>query len=356
MILNKFLIIIFILIFSISSFADTNNKEIKIAAVLGLTGSATVHSTAIKKGVLLAVEKLKEDGIKVDIKFEDDQTNPMKTVTATKLLIGSGYKYFIGPVWSFLAKAAKPIMERANVVSVLPTGASSINGGASSAFFNLYPNPSDQKKPLINWLKTTNYKRALIITPNGDWGEEFQKVFSEVFKELNRKVVSNISFNHDEIDLNSLKSIFLRERSKNFDIIITTGSAKDIASIVKAKNQLNLTQALISSEDLIDARNLGILTSKDLIGEYFVTHLKPPSKEFSSLFEKQFNEPAHLYADRAYDALMVLVKAIRETDGSVDKVKDYLFNKLEYTGVTGEVKFDSNGDYVQEAYEVVFVD
>lgn len=116
--------------------ANDKKQELKVALVLGLTGSASVHSDAISKGAELASEKLKSEDFIINIKFEDDQTNPSKTVFTFKFLLSEGYKFFIGPTWSFQAKAIEAILHSNNAVSLLPAGSSLINGGVSSVFFN----------------------------------------------------------------------------------------------------------------------------------------------------------------------------------------------------------------------------
>ena len=331
------------------------NSEIRIGAVLGLSGAASYHSDAIRKGIELAVEDLEKAGIKVDVRFEDDQTNPAKTVSAFKFLIAKGYKYFIGPTWSFQAKAIEPVLRANNYFALLPAGSSLINGGASEVFFNLCPRRDKQLAPLKNWIANQKDLRAVILTPNGDWGQVHNDIFSKAVSESGATLIDSQSFDYGT-DLSTIKSILLRKQTAGFNSIFITGSPADVANIVRAKNQLGIKSSILATHDIVDAVELGLLSSEELGKDLYVSRLQYPGEDFQRKFEAKYSETAKLYSDRAYDALIALATAISKTDATPANVKNYLRREFSSKGTLGMIEFDANGDLAQGEYQLVAYD
>ena len=78
----------------------------------------------------------------------------------------------------------------------------------------------------------------------------------------------------------------------------------------------------------------------------------PLNRDFDRLHKQRYLEPAQRYDDRAYDAIMVLADAYHNTHGSVEQVREYLQGKTDYTGFTGRIQFDRNGDVQTASYQV----
>jgi branched-chain amino acid transport system substrate-binding protein len=66
--------------------------------------------------------------------------------------------------------------------------------------------------------------------------------------------------------------------------------------------------------------------------------------DFRAAFKKKFNADVQIYAPYVYDAVMVMVEAMKKAD-SADPAK-YLpeLHKINYKGVTGNIAFDNRGD------------
>ncbi|MGE5650989.1 MAG: ABC transporter substrate-binding protein, partial [Bacillota bacterium] len=66
--------------------------------------------------------------------------------------------------------------------------------------------------------------------------------------------------------------------------------------------------------------------------------------EFRAAYKKKFGIDVQLYAPYVYDAVMVMVEAMKKA-GSAEPAK-YLpeLHKISYKGVTGNIAFDAKGD------------
>lgn len=326
-------------------------KTLKAAAVLGLSGSAAYHAQGIRQGLEMAAKELETEGWDVQLKFEDDQTNPAKTASAMHFLLSSGYRFFIGPTWSFQVNAVRTILTSKDAVALVPGGSSEINGGAIEGVFNLCPPRTKQQQPVTAWLKENRYKKGFVLTPNGDWGEVHREVFEGALKEAGASLVGRDNFDYG-VDSAVLRTILLKAKKAGADAVFITGAAADVANIVHARNLLRLNLAIMSSDDVRDALEMGLLSAADIASKVYAVGLTVPP-EFRERFRAEFGEEPKIYSDRGYEALRILALALEKTDGSPKTVKSFLRGELKFDGASGVIQFDENGDITSGSYQII---
>jgi branched-chain amino acid transport system substrate-binding protein len=81
----------------------------------------------------------------------------------------------------------------------------------------------------------------------------------------------------------------------------------------------------------------------------------PAAQEFGKRYKARFNQDVELYAPFAYDAALVMIKAIHDAN-SLDrqKILDSM-SKATVTGVTGKIAFDPYGDLIKPPYTLFVV-
>ena len=75
------------------------------------------------------------------------------------------------------------------------------------------------------------------------------------------------------------------------------------------------------------------------------TSSDPNTKQFVNAFEKKFGYEPGWVESHCYDAFMLIANAMKitgKTDG--ESIRQYLDSMGIYNGVTGQIKFDANGD------------
>jgi branched-chain amino acid transport system substrate-binding protein len=78
----------------------------------------------------------------------------------------------------------------------------------------------------------------------------------------------------------------------------------------------------------------------------------PASRAFVAAFRKEYNRTPSIYAAQAYDAIMMIDAAVRETKGKVDN-KDAVraaLRKANFKSVRGDFRFGTNQFPVQDFY------
>ncbi len=337
---------------AVSKAETDGSKHLKIGAVLSLSGIAANNGEAIRKGMILAFEDLKASGWTVDVNFQDDGTNPKKTLSAIQFLISRDYRIFVGPTWSFLTNVAMPVLEKAGALAIVPAGSSDINGGASKAIFNLCPKRSGELSVINEWLKPRSYKKAFILTPLGDWGVIHREVFRQSVEQSGITVVGDEQFDY-ELEPGALKTILLRAKANGADLFLTTAGGSDLANILKFKANLQWPAAMLTTEDLWDSIDEGLISSENLVlKDAWIVGL-PLNAEFNKKFQARFNESPKMYADRAYDAVMLIAKGMQARDGSPIALRSFVSKGTPFRGVTGEIRFNALGDRMAEEYSVM---
>lgn len=325
--------------------ARAEDKTLKVGLVLGLTGGASQHADAIRNGVELAATELRASGWTVDLTYEDDQTNAGKTVTALRALIARGHRLFIGPTWSFQIHAALPILAASDAIAIVPGGSADISGGSAKGVFYLSPKRDGQIRPISEYLKQRNYRRAMILYPLGDWGVIHDQVFRAAAASAGLELSGSHEFEYG-MDASGHKAFLSKVRSAKADVILMTGAPADSAQLVRARNDLKLDTAILGTDTFLGAVNDGLLSASDRMDNVFAVAL-PVDPEFSKRYVEKYRELPRQYADRGYDALHVLARAVEHTpDGATAKLDAYLREELSFVGASGKIDLDDNRDLV----------
>lgn len=130
--------------------AKKQPEEIKIGAILPLTGDGAKYGEEAKNGIELALEELKDSKIKVF--YEDDQGTSSGAVNAFNKLVASvKAPVIIGPMYSSTALAVAPLAEKNKVVILSPSASSPELTKAGDYFFRNWP----------HWFSTNEIRQLL---------------------------------------------------------------------------------------------------------------------------------------------------------------------------------------------------
>jgi branched-chain amino acid transport system substrate-binding protein len=331
---------------------ERSGKTLKIGAVLSLTGDAAMSGDAMRKGIELASSELREKGWDVEVTFQDGETKPAKSISSFQYLINNGYKFFIGPTWSFEINSVKPLLEKNKVTTIAPAGSSDINSGASSSIFNLCPLRSRQVPVLTEWLIAKRFKKAYILVPSGDWGIIHRTVYVEALKNAGIELVGADEYDYG-LSPSTLKSLLLKRKVSGADLIVTTGAAGDIANMLKIRSEMHWDAGFITTEALWDAIDSKLLSPvQSELKNAWVLGL-PLVGSFFDKFTRSFQEAPKVYADRGYDALILFAQFVEASANKNESPAEYFLDKYEYTGASGVISFNPNGDRVTGDYRVM---
>ena len=349
------IIIASLIVFSLGCMKKSEN-EIKVGAILPLTGDNAIYGVSIKKGMDLGLEEVNKangiNGKKLVILFEDDQADPQKSVAAYKKLITvDKVPMILGGVFSASTLAMAPLAEKDHVVLFSPTSSAVEITQAGDFIFRIYPSDSYDGVFLADFAsKVLKAKTVSILYMQVTSISAITKVFAEQFEADGGKVLDTIGYNEGDSDF---RTQITRIKKSNPDVVFIPSYLRETAIQLKQMKELRLNKPLLAVSTFNDPK-IFELAGNAAEGVIFSTPMfDPQSKEsnikyFVKSFFKKYNEEPNIWAGYGYDVVKIAALAIEKGGNKAEAIKKELYKINNYPGVTGNTSFDQHGDVKKE--------
>lgn len=331
-------------------YAD-ESRTLRLAAPLALSGIAAEHSENIRNGIELAKSELEQQGWKVEVAYEDTTAQAARVVTAVQSLLARGHRFFIGPTWSYMVAAARPLFERYDTVVYSPATSTEVTAGPSPNVFQGASRHSGKLEALSPWLKNRQFTRAALIVSEADWGTLHRGIFEQACRNAGIEIVLSRSYQldaEDEVVRNFAGIISGRKP----DVVLADLNKGGTAIFLRRMDEHGFRPPVIGVEKMRDAFTQSLIVSGPGTPRLYVMEI-PLKPEFVERFKSHFGTSPGSYSDSAYDGVMILARAVSATDGSPQAVRNYLRDRLSYEGASGYFDFDSNGDVVKSKWQIL---
>lgn len=282
----------------------------------------------------------------------DNKSDKTEAVTAAQKLVSEGVIGILGSYGSGVSIAAGDIFADAGIPAI---GCSCTNPQVTSGndwYFRVCFIDPFQGTVMANYAIQNGYESAAIITQLGDdYSSGLGSYFKSAFQDLGGTVVAEEQFQTNQSDF---KAILTNIKAANPDIIFAPSSITTAPLIIKQAREMGITSVIAAGDTWENAtiiENAGA-DAEGIVLSTFYDEAAPANDEAASFltgfkeYLTSIGEPDVIPAVSAlgYDAYLTLVQAIKDA-GSTDPaaVRDALVN-VQVTGVTGDIKFDENGD------------
>ena len=353
--MKKSMIIILIFALYIFSFngCAKNNKEIKIGAILPLTGDNAKWGIPPKKGEELAVDEINArggiKGKKLVLLAEDTRCEPKEGVSAfNKLLTVKELKIVLGGVCSSVTLAAAPIAEKNRIILISPASTNPKITEAGDYIFRVIPSDAFRGKIFAEYLfNDLKIRLIALLYINNEGGVGNRNAFMHRFTELGGKILLDESYEQDATDM---RSQIAKTKASKAEALIVVSYLGDTPLIMKQSKELGLALPLYFQTEAVEDPNVLRAAGNTSEG---ATYILPAPAEgerperFSKMYVDKYSSKPELFAAEAYDAIHLIADAInaqKEAYISTDQIRDYLYGVKNYSGASGTITFDSNGD------------
>lgn len=328
----------------------TEPKEIKIGAVLPLTGNIAKFGNYWREGLELALSDAIEKNMvtkgQVSLVVEDGEADPRKSVDAFMKLakVDKVVACFSGT--SSVTLAIKPIANKEQIVLLNASAISTEIEDANDYVFSVIPSAYYTGRFLAEAAYEKLQKRnAGILYREDQSGESFRKVFSERFQELGGKVVYEESHPRDAVDY---RSYLAKIRSvENMDVIFVASWGTDVAYYVKQAKEIGVSVPVLAYETFYTPKVIEIAGNAADEVIFRAPAFDPKSEQLRSLRaklkEKYGHEELNYHVAGHYDAMMLLLTAISHQNKTGNSIREAIRSIKVFEGVTGEIVFDANG-------------
>ncbi|MEK7990771.1 MAG: ABC transporter substrate-binding protein [Thiotrichaceae bacterium] len=359
------------------------DEEIHIAFVGPLTGSDADEGLALKQGVELYVKQLNEreeggvNGKHIVLDVYDDQNNSKLAEKAAREIVEAGKAVaVVGHYYSSCSIAAGKIYKQHGIPAITPGSTNVKVTDENEWYFRTIFNDDLQGRYIANYLRKVLKQNVVsVIHHDNTYGKDLARVLEKTLVDLGGSVPYTYEFTMGAPDLNERLDAIVNElktkTEQEVGFIFLATFAGNGAKLVSRLKDANLkfpiiVPAAFDSKTFLNTfrdmpeekKNPGYYTD----GIYITTPLiydtaNEKAQEFKETYKTEFGEEANLRVPFAYDAAMVIMAAIEQTNASGRpdtlrddrrKIRSFLENMdnsgQAIEGTTGFNYFDEFGD------------
>ncbi|MDD5389477.1 MAG: branched-chain amino acid ABC transporter substrate-binding protein [Gallionellaceae bacterium] len=343
------------LAFSLSGCGKTEDagNVIKIGSVAPLTGPQTHIGKDNENGARLAVDEINAKGlelggkkVKLELLGEDDQAEPKTATIVAQKLVDAGVVAVIGHLNSGTTIPASKIYHDAGIPQISPSAtAVAYTAQGYNTAYRVMANDAQQGRALGQFAVTKmGAKKIAIIDDRTAYGQGLADEFEKAATAAGGEIVAHEFTNDHATDFNAILTSI---KGKSPDLVFFGGMDPQGGPMARQLKRLGLNAKLLGGDGLQNA-NFMKLAGADAEGVVASSpglpiDSMPGGPEFRKKFEAKYGV-IQVYAPYAYDAVNVLVAAMKRAD-SADPAKVLAeLPKTDLQGVSGPIKFDAKGD------------
>ena len=343
----KHLLNIFLVLFIVPLCCQAEN-EIKVGAMLCLTGICATTGNASLKGAELAISELNTMGgilgrkIVLSVQDTKEAESASGSVTAfNNLALDPKIKLFLGPTWTNGGLPLAPILsKRPDVIAISPSlGVADFNETASN-LFNLWPHDDISAKGLAAVAIRKGWKNAAIVSAQDSWALAQAESFSNELIKLGGHVSITVEPLPGARDLR-IECLKLVTRKPDV-VLFTLWSHMQLAA--KELRSLKYAGGLMA----IQIDKAGVAAANGSLEGTIFAQFPESNPEFVKRYMKQYGESPSLSADTSYDSIMLIARAA-ERAGTLDvQALKMEMPKTEFQGASGKIALDDKRAIIRE--------
>lgn len=323
----------------------------KIGAIFDITGPASSLGVPERDTAKMLEEQINAaggiNGHPVEIIIEDNESNETKAVQVAKKLIEVDKVLAIaGPSTTGTSMAIIDTVTKNEVPLVsAAAGATIVTPVAERKWvFKTAQNDTVVVEKIIDYLKSINAAKVAFLSMNNAYGDSGRKEFEALVPAAGFEIVATERFGATD---NDMTAQLTKVKSANPDAVVVWAIPPSASIVTKNYRQLGIEAPLIHSHgignrtfiDLAgDAAN-GVVFP---VGRLLVAESLPdddPQKEvlvkYATDYESKYNQPRSTFGGHGYDAVALIVEALKKAGPDRAKIRDELEKTSNHPGISG---------------------
>ena len=319
--------------------SSVSTTKLKVAVLLPLTGPAASGGVASREGFELAIEDIRaKHGDRIDVAFEDTQSNPTHAVTLYQRSIGGSSPQAVVLELSSVTKAIKPLLNGSHL-SVATAVAIPNIADAKAGLFRVFPMSEGVAKVAVEHAISTGHTNAAIIYVNDDYGLGSMNSFKTQFETRGGKITLAEPFSLLEKDFRTQWTKILRDNPSSVWI---TGYGPGYLAVLNQLREtdyrgLIMTDWSLSSPDYLQAT--------EGVRDGTIAVMPECSPELAERYTKRYGKEGFMVnVGYSYDTLMMIWTAFQSSDNSATNIIAGFKNLKSFKGVMGEIRVLDSGE------------
>lgn len=338
------------------------DEVVKIGHVAPLTGAIAKLGKDNENGARLAVEEINKKGLMIggqkvtlELDAEDDAADPRQATQVAQKLVDDKVVAVVGHLNSGTSIPAAKVYSDAGIVQISPSATNpqyTLQGFKTT--YRMVATDARQGPALAAYAsEKLHVKTVAIVDDATAYGQGLADEFAKKAQALGMTVVSRDATTDKAIDF---RAIVTKIKGEHPDAVMYGGMDATGGPFSKQARQIGLTAKIIAgdgvcTDQLSDLAGNG--TDNIICSEAGLAIAKMPGgKDFVAKFQARFDTPVQIYAPFTYDAVYIVVDAMKRAN-STDPAKILAqMPSTDYHGVVGETSFDSHGDVKHGAISI----
>lgn len=334
-------------------------EPIKIGAIFATTGPASSLGQPEANTAQMLMEQINNqggiNGRPLQIIIRDSKGEETEALAAAKELIDNeNVLAIVGPSRSGTTMGIIETIEQAEVPLLSCAAARAITDPVKKWVFSTPQSDQDAVARIFEYLNTKGIKKIAALTASGGFGDEGLKQMKAQAPDAGLEIVAEEQFADDDTDMTAQLT---KIKGTAAECVVCWGIGPAPSLIAKNMKQLSMGIPLIMSHGVAnrrfiegagDAANGVILPAGKLIVAQQLPDDDPHKAlllEYAQQYQDKFGEPADTFGGHAWDAVMLVVSALR--DGAMDRaaIRDHIENTKNFAGIGGTFNFSPEAHY-----------
>jgi branched-chain amino acid transport system substrate-binding protein len=330
-----------------------SGESIKIGAIFAVTGPASFLGAPEEKTARMMVDEINAsggvNGKKIELIVKDSTASPEKAISFAKQLIEEDKVFaIIGPSTSGETMKIKSICEENKTILISCAAAEVITNPVARYIFKVAQNDSFGAQMICEVMKKKGIAKIGIVTSNDGYGiagkEQMEKAAA------NNGIAVLISEVYDK-KATDLTGVLTKLKAKGVQAVVNWSIVPAQSIVPKNMKQLNMSVPLFQSSgfgNIKYAKEAGEAGEGIIFpcGRLLIVEVLPDSNpqkavlmKYKKDYESKFGEDASTFGGHAYDAILVLVEAIKKAGTDKEKARDVFENLKGVPGIGGVFNF-----------------
>jgi len=337
--------------------AMAQDVVIKIGHVAPISGAQASYGKDNENGARMAIEDLNAAGVmiggkkaKFELVAEDDAADPKQGAAVAQKLCDAKVVGVVGHLNSGTTIPASKIYNDCGIPMITPSATNpDLTKPGYKTTFRLLANDNALGAGLAFFAADAlKLKRVAMIDDRTAYGQGVAEVFKKMATAKGITIVDEQFTTDKSVDF---MSILTSAKSKNPDGIFYGGMSPQAGPMLRQMEQLGLTNVKFFGGDGVCDQAIiklsgGAQTLNNVICAEGGASLEkmPGGVAWKKRYDAKYPGQFQLYSPYVYDAIHVLVDAMKRAGSADPKVYTSFIGSTNYQGITTKVQFESNGE------------
>ncbi|KAF1057332.1 branched-chain amino acid ABC transporter substrate-binding protein [Variovorax sp.] len=339
---------------AIATTAQAQDAPVRIGIAAPLTGAIAHLGKDMENGARLAIEDLNAQGLAIGgrrLRFEavveDDRADPASATTVAQKLADMQVNGVVGHLNSGTTIPAARVYNDAGIPQVAPAATNPQYTRAGYRFAaRLMATDVQQADGIAGYVaRTLKAKTAAVIDDRTAYG---QGLADQVVADLGKAQVKVLKREFGTDRATDFSAILTTLRGLKPDVIVYAGADAQAALVNRQMKQLGVSATFIAGDGVCTGEWSKLAAGANE-GAYCSQAGAPREAmaafaAFNQRYKARFGADVIVFAPYAYDAVMVLVEAMKKAGSTDPAVYGPKLAGVTLTGLIGPIAFDARGD------------